>query len=101
MESHIVCLSQAVGFWINLGIFFPNLWKTDGNTHIFPTHGWEEENRKNKHLKVKSFLNILREAEIHAVARVWDEWILMVREKHGKQVNIKYGKSKHSKIMGS
>ena len=50
---------------------------------------------------MKSFLNILREAEIHAVARVWDEWILMVREKHGKQVNIKYGKSKHSKIMGS
>ena len=25
-----------------MGIFFPNSWKIDGNTHIFPTHGFLE-----------------------------------------------------------
>ena len=31
--------SQALGFWGDLGIFFPSSWKIDGNTYIFPTHG--------------------------------------------------------------
>ena len=28
---------------------------------------------KRKHSKVKCFLNILREAEIHAISKLWDE----------------------------
>ena len=29
--------------------------------------------RKDKHSKVKGFLNISREAEIHAIPKTWDE----------------------------
>ena len=37
---------------------------------------------KQKHSKVKGFLNILGEAEIYAIPKAWDEWI-----------PISYGKS--------
>ena len=39
---------------------------------------------KHKHLKVKGFLNVSYEAEIHAVPITWEKWISIVREKHGK-----------------
>ena len=40
--------------------------------------------RKNKHSKVLGFSNILGEAEIHTVSKIWAKLIPMVREKHGK-----------------
>ena len=40
--------------------------------------------RKNKHFKVKGFLNFSHEAEIHAVPKTWEKWISIVREKYGK-----------------
>ena len=39
---------------------------------------------KHKGCKVKGFLNILREAEIHAIPKSWDERIPMLREKYEK-----------------
>ena len=30
------------------------------------------------------FSNVLDEAEIHAVSKIWEKWILIVREKYGK-----------------
>ena len=48
---------------------------------------------KHKHLKVKGFLNVLYEVEIHAVPITREKWISIVREKHGKT-------HKHFKFMG-
>ena len=31
------------------------------------------------------FSNVLDEAEIHAVSKIWEKWILIVRQKMGKQ----------------
>ena len=46
---------------------------------------------KCKHSKVKGFLNISRETRIHAVPKVWDEWIPIVRKKYGdKQIFQSY-----------
>ena len=39
---------------------------------------------KQKHFKVKGFLNFPFEAEIHAVSKTWEKWISIVREKYGK-----------------
>ena len=39
---------------------------------------------KDKHLKVKGFLNFSYEAEIHAVLNIWERWISVVRNKYGK-----------------
>ena len=39
---------------------------------------------KQKHFKVKGFLNFSFEAEIHAVSKTWEKWISIVREKYGK-----------------
>ena len=39
---------------------------------------------KQKHFKVKGFLNFSFEAEIHAVSKTWEKWISVVREKYGK-----------------
>ena len=47
---------------------------------------------KQKHLKVKDFLNLWYEAEIHAVPKTCEKWTPIAQEKHGKH--------KHSKFMG-
>ena len=39
---------------------------------------------KHKHFKVKGFLNFSYETEIHAVPKIWEKWISIIREKHGK-----------------
>ena len=39
---------------------------------------------KQKHSKVKGFLNFSCEAEIHAVPTTWDEWFPTLREKYEK-----------------
>ena len=39
---------------------------------------------KHKHFKVKGFLNFLYEAEVHAVPKIWENWISIAREKHGE-----------------
>ena len=41
---------------------------------------WE----KSKHSKVLGFSNILGEAEIHTIPKIWEKWIPIVREKYGK-----------------
>ena len=38
---------------------------------------WE----KNKHSKVMGFSNVLGEAEIHTIPKIWEKWIYIVREK--------------------
>ena len=45
-----------------MGIFFPNSWKIDENTHIFPTHGfWEIFPVQNgRYLKKKKALKLLK-----------------------------------------
>ena len=43
---------------------------------------------KYKHSKVKGFLNILRETEIHAIPKAWDELIPLKWTKYGKKTNI-------------
>ena len=40
---------------------------------------------KHKHFKVKGFWNFLLEAEIHAVPKIWEKWIAIIREKYGKK----------------
>ena len=47
---------------------------------------------KHKHFKVKSFWNFLLEAEIHAVPKIWEKWIPIIRKSMRKQ--------KHFKFMG-
>ena len=37
-----------------------------------------------KHFKIKGFLNVLLEAEVHAVPKTWKKWISIVQEKYGK-----------------
>ena len=49
----------------------------------FPIYG--ENIAKQKRLKIKGFLNISREAEIHAILKAWDEWIPKVWEKYGEK----------------
>ena len=39
---------------------------------------------KYKHSKVMYFSNILGEAEIHTISKIWRKWISIVREKYGK-----------------
>ena len=41
---------------------------------------WE----KSKHSKVLGFSNILGEAEIHTIPKIWKNLIPIVREKYGK-----------------
>ena len=43
---------------------------------------------KHKHFKVKGYLNFSLEAEIHAVPKIWEEWISMVRENSCSSQNI-------------
>ena len=43
---------------------------------------------KLKHSKVKRFLNISREAEIHAIPKAWHDWNPIVWEKYGEKTNI-------------
>ena len=56
----------------------------------FPKHGktvfslYRKNMRKHKHSKVLGFSNILGEAEIHTVPKIWEKWIPIVREKYGK-----------------
>ena len=63
----------------------------------FPKHGISEFlcygkiMRKHKHSKVMDFLHISREAEIHTIAKSWDEWILILRNKYGKTQTISRG----------
>ena len=38
--------------------------------------------KKHKHFRVKGFLNVLFEAEIHAVPK--KKWISLIQEKNGK-----------------
>ena len=40
---------------------------------------------KHKHFKFMGFLNILDEAEIHTIPKIWDKWIPIIREKYGKK----------------
>ena len=39
---------------------------------------------KNKHFKLMDFLNILGEAEIHTIPKIWEKQIYIVRKKYGK-----------------
>ena len=39
---------------------------------------------KHKHLKVKRFLKLLYEVEIHTVPKTQEKWISIAREKHGE-----------------
>ena len=39
---------------------------------------------KQKHFKVKGFLNFSNEAEIHVVPKTWKKWISIVQKKYGK-----------------
>ena len=39
---------------------------------------------KHKHLKVKGFLKLLYEVEIHPVPKTQEKWISIAREKHGE-----------------
>ena len=39
---------------------------------------------KQKHFKVKVFLNFSYESEIHEVLKTWEKCISIVREKNGK-----------------
>ena len=57
------------------------------------SNSMEKNMAKQKHSKIKGFLNLPREAEIHAIPKAWDEWIPI---EHGRSK----GKNKHSKIMG-
>ena len=51
---------------------------------------------KRKYFKVKGFLNFWHEAEIHAVPKLWEKWISMVRKKYGKtQIFQIYGSLKY------
>ena len=45
---------------------------------------------KHKHFKSMGFLNISSEAEIHTIPKTWEEWIFVVREKHGKTQTFKF-----------
>ena len=45
---------------------------------------------KHKHFKSMGFLNISGEAEIHTIPKTWEEWISVVREKHGKTQTFKF-----------
>ena len=52
---------------------------------------------KHKHSKVKGFLQILREAEIYAIPKTWDEWISIVWQKYVKKQTFQnYGFKKIS-----
>ena len=65
-------------FLIIVGIHFLQNWESE-----FPIYG--ENIAKQKHSKIKGFLNISREAEIHAILKAWDEWVLIVWEKYGEK----------------
>ena len=39
---------------------------------------------ENKQSKVMGFSNILGEAEIHTIPKIWEKWIPVVREKYEK-----------------
>ena len=40
---------------------------------------------KHKHFKFMGFLNILGEAEIHAIPKTWEKQIHIIQEKYGKK----------------
>ena len=44
---------------------------------------------KHKHSKVMGFSNILDEAEIHTIPKIWEKRIPIVREKYGKRQTCK------------
>ena len=46
--------------------------------------------RKNNDSKVMCFSNILGEAEIHTIPKIWEKWISIVREKYGKTHILRY-----------
>ena len=37
-----------------------------------------------KHFKFKGFWDFLLIAEIHAILKIWEKWISIIREKYGK-----------------
>ena len=45
---------------------------------------------KHKHFKVKVFWDFLLEAEIHAVAKIWEKWIAIIWEKYAKTQTFKF-----------
>ena len=53
-------------FSVLLKFIFPKMERVN-------SHSMEKNMVKQKHLKVKGFLNISREAEIHAIPIAWDE----------------------------
>ena len=59
-------LSFPVFFPVLLEFIFPKMERVN-------SHSMEKNMVKQKHLKVKGFLNISREAEIHAIPKAWDE----------------------------
>ena len=65
-------------FLITTGIHF-----LENGESEFPIYG--ENITKQKHSKMKGFLNISREAEIHAILKAGDEWIPIVWEKYGEK----------------
>ena len=108
-----IILLPGWGILKKFEIFFLLSSIIDGNTHIFPAHGFgeifpvnpydllnlgkanphskEKKMEKHKHSKVKSFINISVWKKIRAITKAWDEWTSFVLKK--------YGKSKHSRIM--
>ena len=51
---------------------------------------------KHKHFKVKGFWNFLLEAEIHAVPKIWEKWIAIIKEKYAKTQTFQiYGSLKY------
>ena len=49
----------------------------------FPWYG--KSMGKHKHFKFMGFLNILSEAEIHTISKIWEKWIPIIRGKYGKK----------------
>ena len=45
------------------------------------SHSKKKNMGKHKHSKVMGFSNILGEAEIHTIPKIWEKWIYIVREK--------------------
>ena len=45
------------------------------------------------------FLNILGEAEIHEIPKIWEKWIYLVQEKYGKTQSIFFATSSDLEFM--
>ena len=49
----------------------------------FPLYG-KKNGKTHKHFKFLGVLNVSDEAEIHAIPKIWEKEIPIVREKYGK-----------------